>query len=181
MRKLTFLLAGVLLLLCACGRKEAARIYTVERYGRTYTVDWDAQTVAYNGVVYTFAWEASGGRGYTAAFTAPDGSTASWQESGSSGAGSWSNGWDESVHPGDLADAVTSGSERPRERSGNPLVGLLLIAVGVFNALAPHAAWYLSYGWKFKNAEPSEAALGLGRAGGVASSFWVWYSVLSDK
>ncbi|HIR50701.1 MAG TPA: hypothetical protein IAA53_05370 [Candidatus Avoscillospira avicola] len=45
--------------------------------------------------------------------------------------------------------------------------GLLLILLGVVNAAFPRAMWYLSYGWRFKNAEPSDAALLVGRAGGA--------------
>ena len=44
---------------------------------------------------------------------------------------------------------------------------LLLWAIGLFNVLAPRAAWYLSYGWRFKDAEPSDAALMMARIGGV--------------
>ena len=49
---------------------------------------------------------------------------------------------------------------------------MLLIALGAFNALAPKAAWYLSHGWRYKNAEPSEAALFFSRAGGVVLIFF---------
>ena len=162
--KLAFLLPAMLLLLCACGGEEATRTYTVERYGRTYTVDQEARTVTYQGVTYSFAISSG-----TVTFTAPDGSTAYWHETEQVGSGGWSDGWDESVHPGDLSDALTHGPGHSRDRSGSPLAGLVLIAVGAFNTLAPSTAWYLSYGWKFKDAEPSEAALGLGRAGGVIS------------
>ena len=64
--------------------------------------------------------------------------------------------------------AVGSGGHR----SGSPLLGMLLIALGAFNALAPKAAWYLSHGWRYKNAEPSEAALFFSRAGGVVLIFF---------
>ena len=59
----------------------------------------------------------------------------------------------------------------PRESSGNPLLGLLAIAVGIFNLAVPRTAWYLSYGWRFKDAEPSDAALALGRLGGGIAVF----------
>ena len=132
-------------------------------------MDFNAQTVAYQGVVYSFCRSASGGQDYSVTFTAPDGSTAFWRQSKYTGSGGWSTGWDESVHPGDLADALIQGIGPEQERSGNPVAGLLFIALGAFNALAPNGAWYISYGWRFKDAEPSEMALGLGRAGGVAA------------
>lgn len=46
-------------------------------------------------------------------------------------------------------------------------MGLLLIPLGVLQAVFPQAFWFINHGWKFKDAEPSELALGLGRAGGV--------------
>ncbi len=47
-----------------------------------------------------------------------------------------------------------------------PLMGLILILLGIFNMAAPEAAWYLEYGWRFRDAEPSEAALLFARIGG---------------
>ena len=45
-------------------------------------------------------------------------------------------------------------------------MALLLCGVGIFNLAAPKARWYLSYGWRFKDAEPSDAAITLSRIGG---------------
>ncbi|MGN0250750.1 MAG: DUF6199 family natural product biosynthesis protein [Oliverpabstia sp.] len=39
--------------------------------------------------------------------------------------------------------------------------------MGAFNTAAPSVAWYLEYGWRYKNAEPSDLALGLNRVGGI--------------
>ncbi len=41
---------------------------------------------------------------------------------------------------------------------------LVLLFVGAFNAAWPTGAWYLEVGWKFRDAEPSDAALGWNRA-----------------
>lgn len=60
-----------------------------------------------------------------------------------------------------------AGSTPPaRERSGNPLVGILLLLFGSLNAAFPRVAWYLKDGWKFQDAEPSDEALMLYRVGG---------------
>ena len=48
-------------------------------------------------------------------------------------------------------------------------MGLLLIPVGLFLLISPRTVWYLSHGWRFKNAEPSDLALGLNRLGGGAA------------
>lgn len=43
------------------------------------------------------------------------------------------------------------------------------IGIGLFNILAPNAAWQLNYGWRFKNAEPSDAAIEMSRIGGIVA------------
>ena len=40
------------------------------------------------------------------------------------------------------------------------------MALGLFHLISPHTAWYLSHGWRFKDAEPSDLALALNRMGG---------------
>ncbi|MBE6962450.1 MAG: hypothetical protein E7445_08365 [Ruminococcaceae bacterium] len=47
------------------------------------------------------------------------------------------------------------------------LLILVLLAVGIFNTVSPHTAWYLENGWRFKNAEPSDLALGMTRLAGI--------------
>lgn len=49
----------------------------------------------------------------------------------------------------------------------NVLIGLVLIVVGVINLISPETGWYLSHGWRYKDAEPSDAALTFARIGGV--------------
>lgn len=51
----------------------------------------------------------------------------------------------------------------------NILFGLILIVIGVVNAAWPEVGWHLSEGWKFKDAEPSDTALFLGRLGGIVA------------
>lgn len=46
---------------------------------------------------------------------------------------------------------------------------VIVILIGIFNLVAPDAAWYLSRGWQFKDAEPSDAALVMARIGGAAA------------
>ncbi|WP_219837592.1 hypothetical protein [Paenibacillus sp. R14(2021)] len=48
--------------------------------------------------------------------------------------------------------------------------GFLLMLLGLFNALFPYPAWYLSVGWRIKDAEPTEAALFTNRAVGVIAA-----------
>lgn len=47
------------------------------------------------------------------------------------------------------------------------LFGFIFIIIGILNIAFPRAGWYMKYGWQFKNAEPSEAAMIMARVGGV--------------
>jgi len=49
----------------------------------------------------------------------------------------------------------------------NALFGLILIVFGLISAVSPQSAWYMSIGWKFRDAEPSDAALAMHRITGV--------------
>ena len=83
MKKLLMIAAA--LLLCSCAGKESSPVRTVESCGRVYTVDTENQTITYEGVVYSFDIESSGGQGYSVHFTAPDGATSFWNEDGMGG------------------------------------------------------------------------------------------------
>ena len=50
---------------------------------------------------------------------------------------------------------------------GGILCGLLLCGVGLWGLLAPQTAWYVSHGWRYKDAEPSDAALAVESIGGI--------------
>ncbi|MDQ2088166.1 hypothetical protein RBH29_17220 [Herbivorax sp. ANBcel31] len=45
--------------------------------------------------------------------------------------------------------------------------GIILVIVGFFGIVFPEALWYLKYGWKVKNGEPSDAAIVMNRFGGI--------------
>ena len=47
------------------------------------------------------------------------------------------------------------------------LIVLLLFIVGIWNTFFPYYSWYLSYGWRYKNVEPSDIAINFTRISGV--------------
>ena len=47
------------------------------------------------------------------------------------------------------------------------LLGVVLAIWGIINIIAPVIGWYLGGGWKYSDAEPSDAALVWGRICGV--------------
>ncbi|WP_183108681.1 DUF6199 family natural product biosynthesis protein [Thermohalobacter berrensis] len=48
----------------------------------------------------------------------------------------------------------------------NGFISFILIVLGITNIIAPKIGWYLSHGMHYKDAEPSDASLILGRLGG---------------
>lgn len=163
MKKLTVFLLAILaaFLLAACV-PESEPIYEVERGGVIFTVDTVNQTITADG--HTYGYQISGG---STTITYPNGATYYWSWSGNVGSGGWGEGYDpETYVDGDiLLDVLNQGTPQ-KESGGNPLLGLLLIALGIWHAASPYTAWYLSHGWRYKNAEPSDLALGMTRVGG---------------
>lgn len=175
-KALVFLLAALLSIsVCACASSGRGSVYGVTRNGTEYTVDWENGTISdgINTYQFTFSGYASG---YDIKITYPDGSTYSWHTQTNSngtgfGSGGWSDDYDENryVSGSVLCDILAVGAPAaPREsKPGMILLAIVLLGVGLFNILSPQTAWYLSEGWKFRDAEPSDLALGLARAGGV--------------
>ena len=170
MRKISiFILITVLLLTsCACSSSSSApppAIYTVEVDGETLTVDTKKHTISDGTDIYDYKIF-NNTTDYAVTITYPNGAT--WRESSTSASGSF--GYDEFRYlPGDTLVAALKGSEiqQPPASSKNIFAIILLLALGAFLLIAPYRVWYIGYGWRFKNAEPSDLALGLNRACGV--------------
>lgn len=175
MKKLLIPILGILLMfsLCSCSFSDSgtSSTYTVNKYGTDYVVDPDNGTIYDGSHTYKYVlYESS--RGYTINITYPDGSTYWWNAEKSSnvttGYGGWSDDYDFSRYADGQTLCDILEEKMPCEKgSENILLTFLLFAVGIFNTLWPHAAWYLEYGWRFKNAEPSDLVLGLNRFGGI--------------
>ncbi len=68
----------------------------------------------------------------------------------------------------DEAYRIWQGIHPPERTRTVPVwAAVLLLGVGVFNLANPRLAWYLADGWKFKDAEPSDLALGVTRLMGA--------------
>lgn len=167
------LLFAAILLFAGCKKEPLPTVYTVYSYGAPYTIDTQGRTISDGTYTYGYEYAASGS---SVSFTYPDGNvySAGISTANSSGAGGVSAGmisadYDYSsgyTDPLTLYRALTSPREKGKVSDTNPLVALLLCGVGIFNLAAPKASWYLSYGWRFKDAEPSDAAITLSRIGG---------------
>ena len=170
MKRILLLLLTVLLAfsLTACASSEASsQESTYEKDG--FTVDTENGTITKGEDVYTFTVsETSSSKSIN--ITYPNGATYYFTWNGNMGLGGWSDNYDpERYADGDtLCDLISfEPPEQERGSSGHPLFGLLFIALGLFSALSPHTAWYLEWGWRYKDAEPSDTALMMERIGGV--------------
>ncbi len=171
------LLLAAVMLLAGCKKEPLPKVYTVYSYGAPYTIDTEGRTISDGTYTYGYEYAASGS---SVSFTYPNGNvySAGIQSANSSGAGGLSAGsvsadYDYNsgyTDPLSLCYALASPRETERAASSgsnHPFVALLLCGVGIFNLAAPKASWYLSYGWRFKDAEPSDAYMAIARIGGA--------------
>ncbi|MEA5010421.1 MAG: hypothetical protein VB100_01695 [Angelakisella sp.] len=55
---------------------------------------------------------------------------------------------------------------RGNSNSASPLLAIILMGLGTWVLFAPNRAWWLARGWWYKNAEPSDMAIGFYRVAG---------------
>ena len=169
-RRFIWLLTVLLMLalLCACAETKTASTepYTVGSYAVT-PINEKSGTITDGTNTYSYRYRTSGS-GYSVTFTYPDGETYTWTENGNTGSGSTSLNFDLEKYPSGMELNGVLMRTRPAEKKEKPVaVILVLLLIGVFNTAWPMGAWYLEIGWKFRDAEPSDAALGWNRAAGV--------------
>ena len=165
------------LLLAACGREEPqSRSVSVEIGGQSALVTFPPGTLSEGTIStdrgsYTFSYAPNGqltvtypdGRSYT--LTYRDGALAVHVDYDAA----------QLEQEGYLAGiSLVWGIERAmddaggRSRSGpSPVLAFVLMALGAWNLLAPKSAWWISRGWWYRNAQPSDLALGFYRVAGV--------------
>lgn len=169
-------LAALVLSLSACAEKQtknALEPYSTGWDGRVYTVtpiDNDKGTISDGTNTYSYRYDA-GGSGYSVTFAYPDGETYTWKEDGNFSSGATSPDFDSGKYPdGMTLDRVLKRSpaaKHEEKSTKNWGIILFLLFVGGINTACPQLTWYLDVGWKVKDAEPSEAALGWSRTVGV--------------
>lgn len=161
--KFLILVVLVLALLCGCTPKDTGP-YDVEFRGRSYTVDLSKGIILQGEDTYTFTRD---GEDYQ--LTYPNGATYHCTKQGIGSVSGWSDDYDEERYiPGDeLIDLLEA--QTPRKTNGFTFAaGIMLILIGVGMLLAPGAAFFISYGWMLKNAEPSDGMITYTRiCGGV--------------
>lgn len=161
------------LVLSGCSGEPMPYEYT--RDGYTVTVDPVNRTITSDTEIFTYVVE------YTDVaewyeITFPDGSQYWRSDSGTMGAGGWSDDFDSqrSSYADFLVEALKQSS--PREKQGNLGIGFLLMALGAVNFFFPELPFHLRYGWAVRDAEPSDAYITWAKIGGVlaAAAGLVW-------
>ena len=176
MKKRILIFLAWLLLFAAAGCSQSNPVSTVVRDGVTYTIDTENSTISDGEHIYPYAFSGNSA-GYDVTITYPNGSSYQWhaQNSGGSpmGYGGLQGDYDEHLYTsGDVLLSVLK--EGPLKggalREGkNIFLSVFIALVGIFHAALPETAWYLAYGWRYRDAEPSDAALMLNRLGGAAA------------
>lgn len=70
-----------------------------------------------------------------------------------------------------ISSASDSGNASGKSGGVSVIASLFLLAIGIWYVADPRSAWWISRGWWFKNAEPSDSALMLYRMGGCILVF----------
>jgi len=160
------LLALLSVSLFGCGKQE--RTSTVSSNGIEFVVDSDQKTITDGDNIYHYEFTGDDSS-FKVTISYPDGSSYWYNQSGNMGQGGWSNDYVEGTYiSGDtLVDIVQENA--PKKTNPSKTIGaIILIALGFVDAVYPKVSWYIGYGWRYKNAEPSDAALIFGRIGGIA-------------
>ncbi len=156
------------LLLSGCAGEPQPYEYT--QGGNTVTVDPVSQTITNGQEVFTYTIEeGTNSTRYQIFF--PDGSEYYWSAGKYVGSGGWSDDFDSEKwysYAGFLVNALEQSA--PREKVGNPGLGLLMIGLGAVNFFFPEIPFYLRYGWAVENAEPSDAYITWTKFGGVIAA-----------
>ena len=156
-------------LLGSCVQRQ--KEYEVEQNGLVYLVDEVESTISFSGQTYRYEMSDRGGT-----ITFPDGAKFQWEkwENGRSG-GMDTSGNQHSAEELTEMNSIAWQLIDVLENSGPGItlrisahfpVSMFLFVVGFLGIAVPKAGWYLEYGWRFKNAEPSALALTVNRIGG---------------
>ena len=172
------LLVVMVITLSACSTSpRGTALQAVEHNGNNVmlTFDYDEKTITASNkwndtgeanAVYRYEYD-----GGNITITYPNGAT--WIESPTSTGAAIS--WDDNYDPqryieGDVLARYLEEAHRPRSREGIVGIGfacLIMATVGVVMFAVPEELIEMKYGWRFKNAEPTEFAVWEVRIGGI--------------
>jgi len=160
-----FLCILLLFSLCAC----ASMPHIVERGNKTFEIDYENNTISDGRHIYAFTFSGDA-IDYVIELTYPNGATYCLTQSQYFGTVSTSDDYKELIYTkGEvLCDLIAE--HRPGATIPAKAIAIVILFLGgIFQIIAPNTALYIAHGWKYKNAEPSDFALGCCRVAGVAA------------
>ncbi|MBP3479588.1 MAG: hypothetical protein J6K03_08970 [Oscillospiraceae bacterium] len=165
MKKQLLVMFALLLAILLCACSAANTLHFIQYHGVDYEIDTQAQTISDGTFLYEYTF--SGNKtSYSITVNYPNGSSYTLSQSGFTGSSSHSSNYSPALFAsGDilcdiLADILLNEQETGLQITGEKVFLLFILAgVGIFYFVSPHTAWYLSRGWYYKDAEPSDAAL----------------------
>lgn len=175
MKHRLFALILVLAALLTGCQKKAPDNYIVIHNGRTLSVNTIARTVTDGDDVYSYSVQ-EGTTSTVMEITYPNGKTMTVSQNKASGMGNSSGELtveeaERYLSEWTIFDAVQEATtERYKFHLGYFLLGILIAGAGVFLILDPETAIYWRHMWWFKDAEPTDFAIGMTRFSGVISA-----------
>ena len=164
-RNFLWLLCLVCVLLAGCAKSEQPEVLgnTGQTEEVSLTVDWEKQTISDGQYTYTYSISSD-----RVSITYPNGATYYESVGGTGGTSGWSDDYDSVTYvSGDKLVKRLEGQTTLPENKKSVLPALLVILLGIFPMVFPRNAWYLSWGWRFRDAEPSALALAAERICGI--------------
>ncbi|MBQ8883567.1 MAG: hypothetical protein IJ031_03105 [Oscillospiraceae bacterium] len=164
MKKILAFVIMVMTLMCfsACGEDSK----TVEIDGVEYTINKAEDTITDGENTFEYKIDGSGDS-YTIEIYYPDGTTYTWTQNNEVGVGEWKNLSENGVIVSSDTLVEVAKEDAPKKVESKPWFLVVILGVfGLVGLIAPRGLWWLGYGWHYKNAEPSDAALVVGRIGG---------------
>lgn len=152
--------------LCACSSTDTSATYSTTINNTEFTVDANKGTIFDGENTYHFIRQNDEAGTTTFKITYPDNSTY-WQDVSFDYNGH-SDDYDENRYvKGETLCEVLSYHAPAQDNPKNfPLIFFLFI-VGAIYSIVPQIPWQLKYGWRFKNAKPSDTALTVRRCLGI--------------
>ncbi len=165
-KKWLLALLFVLIVLCSSCDLQKETVYDVQLQGKIFRIDTINSTITCDSREYSYKVN-----GNKITVTYPDQVTYLWtqeENAGYGGYGGLNGSFDESRYvSGELLVSALSSELLPASDGKNYLFIIILMLLGAWNAISPYSSWYLSHGWRYRNAEPSDAVLTLTRVGGI--------------
>lgn len=175
---LSILIITMIVSLFSCVAEE--KDYTVINGNTKYTVDVSEKTISDGTNIYKYTFTENS-ENMNIEIIYPDGSSYFEMRQGNSTASGWSHGYDEEKYPSGeiLCDVVVNERKPKSEMIEGLIIAAIFAVLGIIMIVFPGSRlWYRRYGWMFKNAEPSEAAITMNYVlGGICIAVAIGFAV----